>query len=281
MTASIFDTANANPMPELTAFMLRAREEHPTLDPGDGFVTHVLSGLADHRPIAVQLSELRAGDLLLAYACMRAQPEALAMFEARHASVITSVCKSFRNLPEGQDDIGQMIRERLFVGSTGEPPKISLYRGQGALGGWCRVVATRLLVNLAQRETSELVTNDAVFDSMTANVNSPELALVKKTCATELRAAFGEAYERLSTRQRNLLRHQFVDELTASEVARIYRTHRSTIVRWLGETKSALEWELRASLERRLRLSASEVESVVRAALSELDLSLASLSARK
>jgi RNA polymerase sigma-70 factor (ECF subfamily) len=98
--------------------------------------------------------------------------------------------------------------------------------------------------------------------------------LIKESCGSELRESFVEALATLSTKQRNLLRYHFVDGLSAGEIARIYRAHRSSVTRWLSETKAALELEMRAGLSRRLKLSGSELDSLVRAAWSGFDVTM-------
>ena len=45
-------------------------------------------------------------------------------------------------------------------------------------------------------------------------------------------------------------------------------------MRWLGEAKSTLEWEMRDALARRIQLSGPEFDSLLRSALSGFDITL-------
>ncbi|GAC1583587.1 MAG: hypothetical protein NVS3B20_13800 [Polyangiales bacterium] len=260
----------------LDAFIAAARAEHPSvsLDPAT-FVAFISARWVLGEAPSLQLSYMRPGDLLLACACSQSDPRAILIFETRYLPALESVYRSFRYLTQTTDDIRQMLRERLLVGSADDPPKISLYRGDGDLGAWSRVVLTRLLINLSKkRESREAPGDDDVFSALTDDTRSPELELVKQSCAVQLRESFVDALQQLSTRQRNLLRYHFVEGLTAPEIASIYRVHRSSVMRWLADTKSALEAEMRASFARRVKLSDPDFDSLVRAAWSGFDVTL-------
>jgi RNA polymerase sigma-70 factor (ECF subfamily) len=78
----------------------------------------------------------------------------------------------------------------------------------------------------------------------------------------------------LSERQRNLLRYQLIHALTLNQLAAMYGTHRATIARWLkGARRDVLE-QVREDLRRRLGLSPSELDSVMKLIQSDVDASL-------
>ena len=223
---------------------------------------------------SAELDDLQPGDLYLACACAAGDRAAIGVFEERHLASLEAACRSFRGLRLAPEDVRQMIRERLFVGTKEDGPKILLYRGEGDLGGWARVVLTRILINAARQGRREESSDEDVLAALTAGGDSPEIELLKHSCAAELRAAFIESLGTLSTRDRNLLRYQFVEGLSAAQIAKVYRSHRSTVMRWLSEARSRLEHEMRAALARRLRVSGSEFDSLLRAALSGFDVTL-------
>ena len=55
----------------------------------------------------------------------------------------------------------QRLRERLFVGSDGEPARLASYSGRGPLGTWVRIAAIRLALNLRRSERDASLRADA------------------------------------------------------------------------------------------------------------------------
>lgn len=56
---------------------------------------------------------------------------------------------------------------------------------------------------------------------------------LKQLYRGEFRVAFDAALETLTPRERNLLRHQFVDHLNLDQIGALYQVHRATAWRWL------------------------------------------------
>src|SRR6185503_13025530 len=143
----------------------------------------------------------------------------------------------------------QDLRARLLLPRGQRPPELLDYAGRGPLGGWLRVVAVREARRaLAARRHDVQAPSDGLLDR-----------LVQRTCETlvgdararqrdalvaALRAAMGE----LATRERNLLRHQIVDELSVREVARLYNVHFATASRWTSAARDRLLALVRAQL---------------------------------
>jgi RNA polymerase sigma-70 factor (ECF subfamily) len=105
----------------------------------------------------------------------------------------------------------------------------------------------------------------------------PELALLRARYRDDFRQAFTAAIATLSARERTLLRLTALDGLTLAQVAPLYGKDLSTISRWLAKARELLLNQTRAGLSERLGLSTGELDSVMRAADSELHLSLARL----
>jgi RNA polymerase sigma-70 factor (ECF subfamily) len=111
----------------LEAFVARARAGHPTIAIDDGvFVPWVGERLALDESAASELSNLHAEDLYLACACAHRDARAIASFEERYFPALEAACRSFRALSQAPDDVKQMLRERLFLGTEGDPPKLSV-----------------------------------------------------------------------------------------------------------------------------------------------------------
>jgi RNA polymerase sigma-70 factor (ECF subfamily) len=216
-------------------------------------------------------AELEVTDLWLACACARGDPRALRAFDSAFGPALRALHARFGYLSEGPDDFLQSVHESLFIG---DKPKIEAYSGKGALRAWLRVAVTRLLLNAKTRKTREVPVADQFFDAL-AEQSNPEAEHVRKVHGQTLREALGVAIERLSLRDRNMLRYAVVDELGIDAIAKVYAIHRATAARWLASAKDALAAGLREALRERLGTETTDVQSLMRATLSQLELSLA------
>ena len=170
----------------------------------------------------------------------------------------------------------QGLRVTLLTGDRAGGPGIADYAGRGDLGAWLRSVTVRTaLKSLRQARRDRPV--DADLDALAAPGASPELALLRASCAADFRAALAEALAALSARDRTLLRQHFVDNLTIDELAPVYGVHRATAARWLARLRAEVLGQTRDALARRLGPAAPELTSVLRLIDSQLDLSLSRL----
>ena len=120
---------------EALATMWRAgREAWPEIELGlPAFAAFV-------RPRATDVEGLHAADMFIACACAGRVPGALDTFERTFARDIDGVGR--RRGPAGEEnDVGQIVRERLFVSTPERPAKIHLYSGRAPLRYWLRAVA--------------------------------------------------------------------------------------------------------------------------------------------
>lgn len=250
-----------------------ARAAHPDLHLDDvAFVRYVAERLAPDEAVLPQLDALVIPDMYLALGCLEGAPVALATFERRYVSSLASLCRTFRHLPVEASDVQQLVREKLLVRVGDNPPKLALYRGEGELGAWLRVVVTRLLLNLSKRQHRE--SPEQVFDSLIAQDDGAESVLLRRATAEDMKAIFAEALATLSVRDRNMLRYQYVDALTAGEVAKIYRVHRATVMRWQSEIRTTLRQAMIDACARRLKLSQDQLDSLARGALTGFEMTL-------
>jgi RNA polymerase sigma-70 factor (ECF subfamily) len=94
----------------------------------------------------------------------------------------------------------------------------------------------------------------------------------KKPLEDALRAAVA----RLTSRQRVILRLNLVGGLTTVRIAKMYTVNQATVSRWLANARTAVWSNVEAQLTRTLRLSASDVASLLRALAPNIDVSLGS-----
>ena len=217
---------------------------------------------------------VRRDDLFLACACASGNEDAIRAFEERHFVEVDRAVARMRQADLSADELRQRLRVKLYVGEAARPPAFASYAGRGDLGAWFRAIVARLVLDHISGRR-ELPTEDALFDTLTADVEGGETAHLRQVYRAELRAAFAEATERLGTVEKNLLRYAFVDGLGVDELAAIYKVHRATAARRLEAARESLGTHLREVLTERLRVSETELGSIVRLVLSSVDLTLA------
>jgi RNA polymerase sigma-70 factor (ECF subfamily) len=221
------------------------------------------------------LAKLRLDDLYLAHACERGDEAALRSFEALYFGEIDRAYARYPHLGRTVEDVRQAIREELFVPTSAHAPKIASYMGRGALRSWMRAVIANALVNILGRQSREIPVDDDAFATLASGDDDPEMSLLKQTYRAELKQAFVLAVEELSAREKNVLRYALAEGMSIDEISAIYRVNRSSAARWLADAKDVFAGHVRRILTERLKLDASDLASVVRFALSQIDLTLA------
>lgn len=217
-------------------------------------------------------------DLALADACLRAAPGAHEAFEAGHGEALDAALAAAGVGADERAEARQRLRVRLLVQGTGEAPRLAGFAGRGSLRGWLRVAAVRealMLVRAARRRAAHEVDDDGELLEQAAVAEDPELMLLRERCRDQLRAALTAAVAGLDARERTLLRLSLRDRLTVDQLGALYRVHRSTAARWLKALQAKLYASTRAQLAASLGLAAAEVESLIRAIGSRIDISLA------
>jgi RNA polymerase sigma-70 factor, ECF subfamily len=217
--------------------------------------------------------ELRP-DVVLACACLDADPAALAAFEQRLLAPVAARLRADMGNGIADEAIGR-LRETLFVSAPGGTPKLASYSGRGELRGWLEVVARREAYKVARQELAG-PGDDHILDGLPDD-DDLELRQIKSQHRSELGRAFADALAALPARERLILRQRYLDGLTFDEVGAIHGVHRITVMRWLARIEKQLLREIRRSLVARLRLGESEVDQLVEDARSRLDLSLRGL----
>ena len=220
------------------------------------------------------LDGVHVADLYLAAACALGRPRALAAFE-RHCFVsLPAILARYSTHSDFHDEVRQALRERLFVGSAGQRPRIADYAGRGSLCGWVRVITVRLAVDLLRRRGSALpAQSDDVLQTL-ATEGDPELRILSERYREEVKAAFRDAFAALSPAERNLLRLHHLDGLTIDDLAALKRLHRSTMARRIARCSELVATTVHHLLIERLGITPSHVESIMRLVRSQLDLSL-------
>jgi len=88
-----------------------------------------------------------ASDLYLACACAAQDRRALAAFDAHFLTRVDAFVARINPSSEFAAEVRQQLRMRLLVADGGSAPRIGQYAGQGSLGAWGHMAATRIALD--------------------------------------------------------------------------------------------------------------------------------------
>ena len=255
----------------IAAALARGRAAWPQLHVADDtFAAAVRAAVGDAADPLAAVGELAIDDLYLAQACVAGAAAAIAAFDQRCRGTLLGALRQIGLAPDAVDEVMHELHAKLFVGDGA--PRIATYSGRAALPSWARTIATRAAVDRVRRQPPP--SDDDMLDAVPDVADGPELAHFRRTYHAELKAAFEEALASLEVRERNLLRHHFVDQLTHDEIGALYGVHKTTAFRWLEAARIALAKRTRAGFQRRVPMLPDDVDSVLRLLQSHIDLSL-------
>ncbi len=274
--------ANDQPDPaldaELASALGRARAAWPDVSISDeAFAAELAARIpAEEQPLDA-LRAMRVEDVYLAVACAAGDAAAIAEVERRYVPELHRALGGM-GLSAVSEEAVQAMREELFVGAPGTPPRIANYSGRGDLRHWLRVVAGRMGLRLAAaKPRAEMPLQDSGAIAASADV---EIDYLKRTYGEAFRPAFREALESLTSRERLLLKQRFSHHLSLDEVAAMNGVHASTVSRWVADAREKLVTATRERMMTRLNVGRAEAESILRLIQSQLDVTLSSLAPR-
>ncbi len=260
--------------PLLAALLEEGRAAWPTipLEPGP-LLRHVGRHLRKESPPMDALRQLYAADVYLACACAQGVPQAHHLFEQH---VLQKTAARLSRFPAAMvDEVLQVTRQRLLLGGPGKEPKIAEYSGRGSLGGWVRIVASRIggeLQEHAGRHGASLETPEPLEHLLSRD--DPERNLLRAHSKQALTASLQAALATLTERERTLLRLHHLHGLTMDRIATLYAEPRSSVARHVAQARERLLKQTHRELATRLKLDGREVESLLGLVQSRLDLSL-------
>ena len=253
----------------MRALIERGRAAWPqvAVDP-DAFAEHVKAfGEAS-------LDDLHAEDLWLAFAAGQGNDFAISALDRELANVVVLAVARLRN-KVSPDDVAQLLREKLLVTKSG-PPKILEYSGRGPLAGFMRIAAIRLALSSTRRGDAAAmvpVSREMLLE-VPDTLDDPELEHFRTRYASDFKLAFESALADLTAEERNLLRLSLVDGLTIDEIGSLFNVHRATAARRLERARDSVQQETRRILSERLKVTPSELRSILGVIRSQLDLSI-------
>jgi RNA polymerase sigma-70 factor (ECF subfamily) len=139
------------------------------------------------------------------------------------------------------------------------------------------VSAVRTALNLRRQRREEPEEKGDPVAWVLADHANPELEYVRRRYASELTTALREAFGGLSPDQRLVLRLHAVKGMTGDQIASTLQIHRATVVRWIARAREEILREATRSLRERTGVSSSELDSLIDALRSQVDLRLSQL----
>jgi RNA polymerase sigma-70 factor, ECF subfamily len=261
----------------LVVLVQKARAVYPGLAVDDAtFVGHLGDRIGEAGPTG--LGEVNVPDLLLARACSRGEHAAILIFEDRCMRRAEGAIGRKGVSRDVVEEAKQNVRERMLVGDGA--PRILDYNGKGELKHWLRVAVVREAIYLSKKADKDVGITYELF-TVADSTDSPEVKYFKAKYRAEYKAAFEAAIAQLGSRERSLLRQQYVLGMTVDQIGTIYQVHRATAARWVQTAREDLLAKARFELAQRTGLSRAELENIVRLIESQLNVSLNRLLAVK
>ena len=246
---------------------LAGKQAHPAI----AITEHELAAFVGERPIEGR----HAPDLFLAAALARADAGALAVFERETLPAVDRGLGGMKLGADARAELLQVLREKMLVRGG-----IASYDGRAPLAIWLRVCAARLAIREADRERRTVDVADHELEQLAPGVPDPELAYLRRHYGAQFRAAFTAAVQQLEPRERNLLRHSVLDGLGIDQIAAIYHVHRATAARQLERARRRLIALTREHLQDALGVGDTELDSILRALATMIDVTLRAALAR-
>jgi len=242
----------------------------PSLACEDAFRAR-LRAAAGEQPAA--LASLAITDLYLATACASGDPRALELFDREYLARVAQILAR-HPARDHADEVRQRVRERLLVAGEDGPPRIATYSGRGPLAGWVRVATLRVASNLRRsvRDHAELPEGLA-----SAIAEVPELRVLEGAYREAFRDAFRTAFAALDGEERTILRLHHIDGVTVRKLAPILNVSVATAGRRILAAQQRLGEQVIHELSAAVAIPAPELESVVRALISRLEVSMSVL----
>ena len=275
----IAELADVTPVGDfLHSTYLVGQERWPEVTlPAEVFVRH----LAERLPAASEggelwprLEALALVDLYLACACARGEPKAVEALERYYLSKLPGQLAHLKRPPVEIEEVCQRVRLHVLVGTDEARPRIAEYTGRGSLLSWLRVVAVRMALKQHPAKAAEPENVNAALGALPAPGADAELDLIKRRYHYDFRQAVREAFAAVGSEQRHVLRLYFLDQLTTTELGKVFGVNPATVSRWLKSARRAVYEETKRRLQERLRLSSQEFASMLAVLDSQLDMSL-------
>lgn len=260
-----------------TSLVARAVQAWPELDPSAATLLASIEATTDSAlPLPAQLDALDAGEVWLAAACSDGDNRALRSFERTYMSVLDPALLAMELAPHQIDDVKQRVRQRL-LGPGERGIRLLEYCGQGRLRGLTKTVAIRIAlddIRQAKRKPDRRSADARTVDCLLDADLGPELEAAASQHRQLVKDAFANAVAALDPRERAVLRMHLLDRASIDDIAALHDVHRATVARQLNRMREKIAARTRELLHAGLRTADVDLDSLLRAVDSRLDLSL-------
>ena len=222
---------------------------------------------------ARRCDQARATELFVACACIEQDPVAIGVFE-RELVPGARAALTRRGLDRATiDEALQRLRTRLLVAEKQKPPRLTSWDGSGPLSAWVRTVALRMAFDTVDGAAPA----HQVDLSSKLAANTASIELVPHRTRAVLAEGLTQAFARLTATDRLALKLQLLENVKVEDIARMQNVSRATMTRRLRALRDRLSADARRYVEQTLGLSPSELDSLARSLVSDLDVNLSAL----
>lgn len=240
------------------------------------FVAHVGQSLPADVDALVVLSDLHVADLYLARACVNGVRGAAAMVESHCRPAIARYLARLDCIPDRVQEITQVILTRALVATAGRPSALETYQGRSALAHFIGIAAQRLALDDRRAAKNERKLLDRLAEEPAMPVRGPEQSLLRERYRASLEAALRAALAGLTGRERVVMKLHLLGGVSTTRIGKMYQVNQATVSRWLTRVRRGIWDEVARRLRDELGLADSEVESLLMAVGSRLDIGLSS-----
>jgi RNA polymerase sigma-70 factor (ECF subfamily) len=221
-------------------------------------------------------ARVHAEDLYLACACVHGDAAAIAAFEDAHRATIDGAIARIDRRPEVVEELRQAMLVRWLVPDLDQPPRLATYTGRGPLSAWVRIAASRAALD-SRRGARRNAGDEAIAERAVGDQHDPEVAYLRAKYQPAFTSSLARGLAMLTREQRGMLRLHYVEGMTMDALATMFQTSRAGVHRRVAAARTALFDHTCRLLREDLKLSASELTSMIRLVRSDLDVGLAQL----
>jgi RNA polymerase sigma-70 factor, ECF subfamily len=216
---------------------------------------------------------LHGEDLWLCCACLNGDATAARRLREELKPTVKGALARYAD-PHFSDEVFQSLMVRMLVADEGQLPHLAKYKGTGKLGSWIRIAALREASNLLRRTKREVPSEVDTLVERVVSVADPNLNRLKDRYRALFKKAFQQAFSSLSVRQRNVLRHQYLEGLNLEGIAALYGAARSTAAYWRSGAKEDLFKQTRRFFKENLGADNAEFDGIMQLIESQLEVSM-------
>jgi RNA polymerase sigma-70 factor, ECF subfamily len=249
----------------------RAHAKWPNVKLSDEvFLSRLGARVKESSSVVGMLGRLRTSDLFVAWAAEGHDETAIKSIITHTRKTLEGALAPMNLAAHERDEVLLRLQERVFVG---EKPRIGSFSGTGSIGTWLAAAVVRLAIDAKRAVRPEDELNDELASAV-ADTSDLELELIRKRYQSEFRDAFHSAFLALTLDERNLVRLTFIDRLSIDALGAMTGLHRSTVARRIAALRDELAKGTRKRLQEKFRLTASDVNSLMRVVVTAFDTSL-------